>query len=550
MDTLLSIILVLTVITLIVSVVIFIKVKKISSFDSYVKKQAKKQMNNTVTKSKKQLIFTPFEEGLNKISKNRYEELETLIVESDITQIQKHIKNDKFNYEELVLFYINKIKQYDNNKLNTIIEINEDALILAKEMDKKLKNGTIVGKLHGIPVLLKDNIGTGDKLHNTAGAKALEMSSSDRDAYIVSKLKQSGAIILGKANLSEWANFMSLNAPNGYSALGGQTHNPYGNFDVGGSSSGSAAGVASNFATISIGTETTGSIIYPASQNSVVGIKPSLGLWSRDRIIPLAHDLDTAGPITRNVEDAAILLSELVGQDNNDEITCHSNIKRDYTKYLLDDGFKKMKIGIVTNKEVVSSYRKEDKIIIDRIMQELTNEGAIVKEIMLDKKAFDLETHIDVFTYEYKNDVEKYLHDIGEKAPVKTIKEIAEYNKKDIDNHAPFGQYFIEKSRDTKTTEEENNRNVVFNQRNTSDSIDEALKNNNVDVLMSLSNYLSAVYATAGYPAINIPAGYRSNGEPIGVTFVSGKYREDLLIRAGYSYEQKFNYRIKPLLKK
>lgn len=531
---------------------LYAQIKKITSSDNQVKKQVEKQEKNSKTLARRYLDFSAFEERLGQFSKERYEVIEKLVVEGDSTLIQSHIEVGSLSYEELVLFYVQRIKELDNNQLNTVTELNPDALIIAKEMDEKKNNGVNLGKLHGIPILLKDNIGTGDKLHNTAGAKALELSSSDRDAFIVKKLRESGAIILGKANLSEWANFMSLDSSNGYSTLGGQTHNPYGNYDVGGSSSGSAAAVASNFVTLAIGTETTGSIVSPSSQNSVVGIKPTIGLWSRDRIIPIAHDLDTAGPITRTVKDAAILLGELVGEDKNDTVTSlgMESGQIDYTIHLDKTGLQGMNIGLVTNKEVTCEYRTGDAAIIDRIKNELTGLGAIAKDIQLEDKAFMIDTHVDVLTYEFKNDVEKYLADIGDRTPLKTMKEIADFNNQDLKNRALFGQYFIEKSRDISTTESQNSKNVNNNYLNTSTAIDEALEANGIDLLLSLNNYLSAVYAPAGYPSITVPAGYRESGEPVGLTFVSTKFREDILIKAAYSYEQGLKHRKQPFTSK
>lgn len=528
------------------AVILYTQIKRLSNSNNQVKKQVQKQQKDVKTSAKRTLDFSAFETSMNKISDSRYNEIKKLVVEADITSIQDSIDSNLLSYEELTLFYIRRIKQMDNNKLNTVLQLNPDALDIAKDMDKKKSNNEKLGILHGIPVLLKDNIGTGDKLNNAAGAKVLENSSSDRDAFIVDRLRKSGAIILGKANLSEWANFMSISSSNGYSALGGQTHNPYGNYDVGGSSSGSGASVSANFATIAIGTETAGSIISPSSQNSVVGIKPTVGLWSRDRIIPLAIDLDTAGPITKTVKDAAILLEELVGEDENDVATMDIPIEDDYTKFLNKNGLQGMNIGVVVNSEITSSYRDDDKMIMNRIKDELSNFGANVKDIKLDEKAFKIDGHVDMMSYEFKTGVEKYLNDIGDNAPVKTINEITGFNKRDEESNAYFGQYFIEKARDIDITEEENNEILTNNRSNTSSAIDDALETNQVDVIISLNNYLSSIYAIAGYPAITVPAGYRENGEPVGLTISGTKFSEGTLIKAAYAYEQGTKYRKEP----
>ncbi|MCT4687566.1 amidase family protein [Vallitalea sp.] len=531
------------------AVILYTQIKKIASSNNQSKKQVDKQEKDIKTTAKRPLDFSAFESDLNKLGDQRYKEIEKSLIESDIKSIQKSIESGNLTYEELVLFYIKRIKEIDNNRLNTVLQLNPDAVVVAREMDEKKNNGEKLSDLHGIPVLLKDNIGTGDKLTNTAGAKVLEDSSCDRDAYIVKKLREAGAIILGKTNLSEWANFMSIDSSNGYSALGGQTHNPYGNYDVGGSSSGSGAGVSANFAPLAIGTETAGSIISPSSQNSVVGIKPTVGLWSRDRIIPLAIDLDTAGPIARTVEDAAMLLGELVGEDENDIVTSDVPEKEDYTTYLDKNGLQGMSIGIVTNKEVTSSYRNDDSDIINKIKEELINLGADVKNVELDDKAFRIDEHVDMMAYEYKTGVEEYLNAIGDNAPVKTIKEITGFNKRDLDSRAYYGQYFIEKARDINITEDENTKILSHNRSNTGSAIDEALENDKVDVLISLNNYLSGIYPIAGYPAITVPAGYRDSGEPIGLTITSTKFSEGLLIKAAYAYEQGTKHRIQPNIK-
>ncbi|GKX31947.1 amidase [Vallitalea longa] len=531
---------------LIAGIILYTQIKRLSGSNNQVKKQVQKQQKDVKTSAKRTLDFTVFEASLDEFSDSRYSEIGKLVIEADIISIQDSIDSDLLSYEELTLFYIRRIKEMDNDKLNTVLQLNPDAITIAKEMDSKKSNNDKLGILHGIPILLKDNIGTGDKLNNAAGAKVLENSSSDRDAFIVDELRKSGAIVLGKTNLSEWANFMSLSSSNGYSALGGQTHNPYGNYDVGGSSSGSGAGVASNFATIAIGTETAGSIISPSSQNSVVGIKPTIGLWSRDRIIPLAIDLDTAGPIARTVKDAAILLEELAGEDENDATTIDISRETDYMKFVDKDGLQGMNIGVVVNSEITSNYRDDDDIIMNRIKDELTNFGANVKDIKLDEKAFKIDGHIDMMSYEFKTGVEKYLNDIGENAPVKTIKEITGFNKRDEENNAYFGQYFIEKARDITITEEENNEILSTNRSNTSSAIDDALETNKIDVIISLNNYLSSVYAIAGYPAITVPAGYRENGEPVGLTISGTKFSEGTLIKAAYAYEQGTKCRKEP----
>lgn len=528
---------------------VYFKIKDMMSPEKQIESQIEKQYTKEVkTSSKKDLKFESFTNSMERLNEERYKQLEKILLNSDINEIQEGYKNRAYTVEEVTAFYLKRIEKYDKNKLNTIIELNPDAIEIAKELDKRLINYRMEGKLFGIPVLLKDNIGTGDKMGNTAGAKALENSKCDKDSFVAKKLRDSNAVILGKANLSEWANFMSVDSANGYSSLGGQTHNPYGKFDVGGSSSGSAASIAASLATIAVGTETAGSMIYPASQNSVVGIKPSLGLVSRDRIIPIAEAQDTAGAIGKSVKDAVVLFDVLVGYDSNDVETenarSYENI--DYTNFLVKDGLKGMKIGVVVNEKVINNYRKEDKEILSKSIEILKSLGAEVKEVKMDDEGFKV-NYINVLLNGYKNDVKKYLETIGSK-DIRSIEDVIRYNKEDMKNRAPYGQGLIEKAQDNKSTEEEMKKEIENNRKVTGDSIDKALKDSDVDVLLSLSNYISGVYAPAGYPALSIPAGYRSTGEPLGITLVSTKFGEEKLIKAAYSYEQGTKNRKEPKL--
>lgn len=540
---------VIAIILLVIGVFFYYKIKGFMP-DAQIEAQIKKQYTNEIkTSAKKPLDFSPFKESMKKISEERYKKLEKILLNSDVKHIQEGFRNKEYSVEEVTAFYIKRIEKYDNNKLNTIIQLNPDAIGIAKNLDKELAKGNIKGNLFGIPVLLKDNIGTGDKMNNSAGSKALENSKSDRDAFIVKKIREGKGIILGKANLSEWANFMSTKSSNGYSALGGQTHNPYGKFDVGGSSSGSTSAVAANLVPISVGSETAGSMIYPSSQNSVVGIKPSLGLLSRDTIIPISQAQDTAGTIGKNVKDAVILFNELVGYDSNDSETekAKEYQKVDYTKFLHKDGLKGMNIGIVVDERVVGIYRKGDKEILDKAIKDLKSLGAKVKEVKLGDKAFEI-NYTNVLVHGYKKDVNEYLKDIGSK-DIKTIEDIIKFNKEDLKNRAAYGQDLIEMAEENKFTDEEIKKEIKNNRKSTGDAIDKVLKDEDVEVLLTLSNYLSGVYAPAGYPAITVPAGYREGGEPIGITIIASKFQEEKLIKAAYAYEEGTKNRKEPIMK-
>ena len=321
-----------------------------------------------------------------------------------VIDIQGYFADGRLSSAELTLYYLHRIQKYDPDKLNSILTLNPDAFKIAKQRDQERKSKMPLGaaasrtvnpkSLHGIPILLKDNIGTGDQMPVTAGAAVLADHYSDRDAFIVARLREAGAVILGKANLSEWAYFMNRNAPSGYSALGGHTRNGYGRFDAGGSSSGSGVAVAANFATLAIGTETAGSLIYPSSQNSIYTLKPSLGLISRDRIIPITAAQDTAGPMTRTVTDLALLLNVIAGVDDNDPLTheAASIASSDFTDFLDPNGLQGIRIGIVLperNEEQQADFAKYNQALFENAVAALEAAGAVVKEIAYQPNRLD-----------------------------------------------------------------------------------------------------------------------------------------------------------------
>ncbi|MBN8049394.1 hypothetical protein J0A94_16300, partial [Paraclostridium bifermentans] len=359
---------------------------------------------------------------------------------------------------------------------------------------------------------------------------------------IVKKLREEGAIILGKTNLSEFANYMSTKSSSGYSALGGQTQNPYGKFDVGGSSSGSASSVASGFSVASIGTETAGSIIYPSSQNSVVGIKPSIGLVSRDRIVPIAESQDTAGVISKNVDDAALILNSIYGYDPNDKDTVESkNSDENYIKYLNEKSIKGMKIAILKPIAV----RNSDLVFFDNIEKDLKNMGAKTHIVSFSNEVNNIKMS-ESLEAGFKFDIDKYLK-TAKVNGVNSLKDIVDINKEDLENRAPYGQDLLEKSLSNKMSSEEYKNLVESNKNIASKEIDSILKN--ADVIVSLSNQAATAYAPAGYPALTVPAGYKSNGEPIGITFVGSKFEEGKLLKIANVYENNTKYRKDPNLK-
>ncbi|WP_434793370.1 Glutamyl-tRNA(Gln) amidotransferase subunit A [Terrisporobacter petrolearius] len=491
-----------------------------------------------ITKLKNEINMEPFRNELEKMDNAKFEKIEKLVANANIKDIQEMYDTKKLTCEELVTYYLKRIEKYDINKLNSIIELNPDAIKIAREKD----SGDKTGKLYGIPITLKGNIGTGDKMHTTAGAYALKDSILDKDSFVAQKLREEGAIILGKTNLSEWANYMSDNSSNGYSALGGQTHNAYGKYDVGGSSSGSASSVASGFSVASIGTETAGSMVYPSSQNSVVGIKPSIGVVSRDRIIPIVEAQDTAGIVARNVEDSALILESISGYDKNDiETKEGEKYKENYSKNIEENSINGVKVAVIKP----SSPRKEENEILDRVTKELENMGAVVTKTAFSKEVTDIDMS-KALEVGFKYDINKYLK-IAKVQGINNLNDIVEFNKKDLDNRAPYGQELLEKSLEDKTTIEEYEKLINNNREKAGKEIDDVLKN--ADVIVSLSNQISQVYAPAGYPALTVPAGYKSTGEPIGVTFVGSKFQEGKLIKIANVYEDNTKHRKEPNLK-
>lgn len=380
--------------------------------------------------------------------------------ELTIHDIQIAMENGKLTSKELVMYYLHRIAKYDQDgpKLNSILEINPDAIFIAEALDHERKTKGIRGPLHGIPVLLKDNIETSDSMHTSAGTIALEHNVSNQDAFLVKKLRAAGAVIIGKANMTELANGMSFEMWAGYSARGGQTINPYGtgkdDMFVGGSSTGSAVAVAANFTVLSVGTETDASILSPAVQNSVVGIKPTVGLISRRGIIPFTYSQDIAGPFARTVTDAAILLGSLTGVDEKDVATYKSEgmAYQDYTSYLDANGLKGAKIGVYSNapKDYYENGEYDEKLFEETI-QVLRSEGATVVED-IDIPSFHREWSWGVPLYELKHSLDNYLSKLPSTIPVHSISELMEFNKNIAERALKYGQTKLERRKDFPNT--------------------------------------------------------------------------------------------------
>ncbi|WP_409288519.1 amidase [Peribacillus sp. SCS-37] len=477
------------------------------------------------------------------------------LADADIDSMQEKMETGEVTAKELTLLYLKRIAEIDKSgpAINSILEINPDALQTAEALDAERKQKGARGPLHGIPILLKDNIDTGDKMHTSAGSLALEESRAEKDAFAAARLREAGAVILGKTNMTEWANFMAENMPNGYSSRGGQVLNPYspGNFDVGGSSAGSGAAIAASLAAAAVGTETSGSILSPASQNSIVGIKPTVGLISRSGIIPIAHSQDTAGPMARTVKDAVYLLAAMTGTDPRDpaagkSVQCDGV---DYAACLKLDGLKGKRIGIA--RDVYFDYLPEDKrSVLDAAIKVLDASGAeVIENVRI--PSGDEKWGYEVLTYEFKTDLNAYLNGLPNTSKVRSLKDVIQFNERNKEAALKYGQAVMMESENTSGTLTEQQYITALEHdvyHSTINGIDAVLKENNLDAIVFPNNLGAGIPAKAGYPSITVPAGYSGEGEPVGITFTGTAFSEPELIEIAFSYEQVSRARIAPQL--
>ncbi|PKR84959.1 amidase family protein [Heyndrickxia camelliae] len=477
------------------------------------------------------------------------------LVEATISDMQNKMESGELTSQELVLMYLQRIAQLDKlgPRINSILEVNPDAVQIAAGLDAERKQKGSRGPLHGIPVLIKDNIDTHDKMHTSAGSLALADSVASMDSFVAKQLREAGAVILGKTNMTEWANFMADNMPSGYSSRGGQVLNPYGPgvFDVGGSSSGSGAAIASNFAAAAIGTETSGSILNPATQNSLVGIKPTVGLISRSGIIPISYSQDTAGPMTRTVQDAAILLSALTRQDADDPATS-TNMELndvDFKKFLKKDGLQGVRLGVA--RDVYFDHLNEEKLaVVENALKHVEECGAILSDVSI--PSAKTKWSYDVLTYEFKTDLNAYLRKVDTSLPVHSLKELIEFNKKDPEKMLKHGQTVLEEAEATSGTLTELKYIQALEQDiylSREQGIDYALKENKVEAIIFPQFFGASIGAKAGYPSITVPAGYTKDGEPVSITFTGTAYSEPTLIKLAYAFEQATRVRKAPVFK-
>lgn len=484
-----------------------------------------------------------------------------------VEQLQKAMNDGIYTSREICSLYLTRIKEKDQSEagLNSVIEVNPEALEIAERLDIERKEGKVRGPLHGIPVMIKDNIDTGDQMMTTAGSMALAGTSAPDDAFIVKQLRNAGAVLLGKTNLSEWANFRSFRSSSGWSGRGRQTRNPYAlDRNPCGSSAGSGSAVSGNMCAITIGTETNGSIVCPSSANGVVGIKPTVGLWSRDGIIPISETQDTAGPMARSVADAASLLGACVGLDKADKRTKESdgNYYTDYTQFLDNQALAGKKIGVL--KGVIGYHEKVDEVM-NSAFETFEAQGAtLIQDIEISEDGAYGDSGFELLLYEFKDGLNKYLASRND-SEMNSLADIIQFNKDNADVEMPYFPQGILERAETKgplTDEEylEHLRVVTEVSRN---GIDKALSENGLDAIIGVTGGpawpidvingdhfgigSSTPAARSGYPNITVPAGY-VHGLPVGLSIFAGKYEEPKLISIAYAFEQATKVRKAPKL--
>jgi len=485
--------------------------------------------------------------------------------EITISELQQGYRDKKYTVSEVVSAYLSRIEDIDNNgpALNAIIMVNPDALQIAEELDRESAEGKKRGPLFGVPVVLKDNIDTHDKMPNTAGATVLRNSFPKTDSPVARKLREAGAVIIAKSNLSEWANFRGTSSTSGWSGVGGQTKNPYIlDRNPCGSSSGSGVAVSANLCMVAIGTETDGSIVCPSNNNGIVGLKPTVGLISRTGIIPISFTQDTPGPMGRTVEDVAICLGTMTGIDSADSKTLVSTGKflTDYAKSLKNEGLRGKRIGIIKN-----SGEFSDKV--DSLMRHaiafMASQGAELIEVEEPKGSEYGDAEFEVLLYEFKDGLNKYFKGLGDDAPVRNISELIEFNKSDSIELRYFNQKILEmadKKGDLSSVDYRKSLDKML-KATRENGIDKMMNSKNLDALIAptgspawktdliLGDHFiggsSSLAAISGYPAITVPMGFIHN-LPVGITFFGRAWSEPLLIEIAYSYEQGTKHRKAP----
>jgi amidase len=480
--------------------------------------------------------------------------------EATIADLQDGMRTGRWTARGITELYLGRIEALDRQgpALRHVLETNPDALAIADGLDAERRAGRVRGLLHGIPILVKDNIDTADRMSTTAGSLALEGSVAQQDSFVAARLREAGAILLGKTNLSEWANFRSTRSSSGWSGRGGQGKNPYAlDRSPCGSSSGSGGAVSASYAAVGIGTETDGSIVCPSNASSLVGLKPTLGLVSRSGIIPIAHSQDTAGPMARTVTDAAILLGALTGVDPRDTATMDSgeHAHTDYTRFLDADGLHGARIGVTRGR--FFGYSPEADRLVEEAIEVMKQQGAVVidpAEIPHVGEYDDSE--FTVLLYEFKADLNAYLGALGPEAPVSSLADLIDFNEKNRRKEMPFfGQEIFHQAEEKgPLTEKEYVDALALNQRlSRGEGIDSVMAEHRLDALVAPTgsppwtidlvngdHFLGASStpaAVSGYPSITVPVGY-SFGLPVGISFVGRAWSEPTLLKLAFALEQ------------
>jgi amidase len=480
-------------------------------------------------------------------------------VDLGIGELQELMASGKLSAVSLTRKYLHRIETLDRRgpRLNSVIELNPDALAIAADLDRERMTKGSRGPLHGIPVLIKDNIDTHDRMMTTAGSLALQGSRPAQDAFIVKRLRDAGAVLLGKTNLSEWANFRGSLSTSGWSGRGGQTRNPYAlDRNPSGSSSGSAVAVSANLCAVAVGTETDGSILSPSSYNGIVGLKPTVGLVSRRGIIPIAHSQDTAGPMGRTVRDVAILLGALAGSDSADAATAQasSRASQNYTRFLDSDQMRGVRIGVARNFFGFCAPVDE---LMESALKVLADQGAQLVDPIQVPKPPELEAaELQVLRYEMKADMNSYLAKLGPDAPVHTLKEIIAFNQQHAQQELRwFGQEELIKSQAKGPLTEAGYVDALATCQRIArtEGIDAVMAQHHLDAIVAPTSSPAHMTdlvlgdhglgdsttpaAVAGYPSITVPAGF-IHGLPVGISFFAEAWSEPKLLRLAYAFEQ------------
>jgi len=482
-------------------------------------------------------IFKPFYDFLKSYDIVYHDSIKDLILNQDISSIQSHISKGRFNYEDLVKFYIYRIYKFEMDTdlyLNSIISLNSEIINEAKELDRKNKPDNL---LYGIPILVKDNINV-EGMVTSAGASVFRNNFIDNNARVIDNLKSNNVLILGKLNMSEWAYYFCRPCPVGYSSLGGQTLNPYGRkvFESGGSSSGSGVSIAANFAAASIGTETSGSILSPSSKNSLVGLKPTIGSVSRSGIVPISSFFDTSGPMTTNVYDNALLFNSMIGYDDEDKLS-YSADKIDLEE-MENFNPKNVVAGISSN------YLNDSLITI--ALNDLKIIGIL--NTVYNPEEYSLPSFRSILTSDMKRDLPTYISKYANKdIQILNVTDIIEFNNKDTLINAPYGQYLFNQIKKDKVSDSDLNQMKVNTKSLATNYLNKIMTNYDFDIFISVDNSMAGIAAAAHFPALTIPMGYRDDGQPSNITFITTSKNEQLLYNIAYRYEKQSKRRVAPI---